>query len=263
LAAATACLLGRAAAAEPEEVDFAARARELVALRAQCERLESDLRDERDAQRSRDRGLAAQQEELRLLIRREQVRLRGAEQRAAQRQELLEDQAGRARLLAEPLGAAVEALRELVEGSLPFQRDGRLAELREIEQTLESGALGAEGAASRLWQFVEDELQLTLECALHQDVIGSEGERKLVRVVRLGMVGLFYREAEGSYGRALSEASLARFEKVEGGASIRALDKLFRAFERHVRQGPFELPLELPLELPPEPAPGPSEELTR
>ena len=232
-------------AARAQEPDYRARAERLAGLRAELERLESDLQGERDALRSELHLLAAQEEELHLLAQRERIRLQDL--RAARDRQRARDEERRARVrhLVAPVSQAIRTLDQLIARSLPFQRDERRAALADLGRELERDALPPESALARLWQLVEDEIELTGQSAIHQQVIAREGGRELVDVAHVGMLALFVQGRDGALSRSVQTPDGYRLEPVETEEGQRAIRALFDALHKQVRQGRFDLPLAL------------------
>ena len=224
------------------ERDFSARARELSVLRAEVESLEAELHGERERGRHREHGLQSQLLELELLIQREQVRLADLEVLVEERQEEREVQLAGADHLVEPLEEAIALLEQLVRDGIPFKREERLAELDEVRARVARRTLDPESAASRLWQFVEDELRLCEEVDLHRQVVEVDGVRTLSNVLRIGMLALFV-EARDGYLRAQRDDVGWSFSPVAEGAATEALRALQESLRRQIRTGPTELPI--------------------
>lgn len=229
--------------ATAQTTDYAEQAEQLAALRADLERLGADLETERELQRSRLHALQSQREELKLQLRQEETRLGALRRAQAEEKERL---AAREQELTRMQPAVVAALDQLgawVRSSLPFRLEERLADLDETRRRLVAGRLDPPAAASRLWQFVEDELSLCQQSGVFRQVIEIDGREQLVDVARLGMVALFYRTVDGAVGRAVPTAEGFRFEALADPKDARSVTALFDSMERGVRQGHFELPL--------------------
>ncbi len=228
-----------------DDSGFQERAQRLATLRADLEQIESDLQAERETQRNELRALAAQEEELGLLIRKERIRLQTLEK---QRDRKVEERASRDNQSARLVGVITDAvgiLETVVAKSLPFHIEDRLKDLEDIRRDLESGQSSPETAASRLWQFVEDELKLCSESGLDQQVVEVDGKRQLVDTARLGMVVMYYRAADGTLGYTVPTADGFRFEPILSEAGRSAVVLLFESLKKQIRTGRFDLPLEL------------------
>ena len=228
-----------------QKVDFATRARELASLRSELERLESEIQMEREVQRSDLRSLAAQEEELDLLLQKERIRLAALRKIRVRLQAGLKAAQARIEDLVSPLQRAAERLEKALRRSLPFRLDERLGELEELRQGLDSGTLDPETTTSRLWQLVEDELDLCTGTELQRQVVEVDGNKELAEVVRVGMVALYFRTTDGRYGHAARSGDTWRFETFGDRPRSRAVETIFEAMKRQIRQGLFELPLSI------------------
>jgi hypothetical protein len=141
-------------------------------------------------------------------------------------------------LLAEMLPRA----RDSVRAGIPFQEEGRLGELEEIERLAASGDLGPFSAVSRLWNFLDGELRLSEDIGLYRQAIRMEGELMLAEVARLGMVLLYFRTLDGEYGYAVPSADGWTYRKAQSGEERRQIADLFDSLRKNLRQGYFDLP---------------------
>jgi TolA-binding protein len=141
-------------------------------------------------------------------------------------------------LLVEMLPRAVDTVR----AGIPFQTEGRLEELEEIERLASAGELGPFSAVSRLWNFLDGELRLSEDIGLYRQAIRMEEELKLAEVARLGMVLLYFRTLDGEYGYAVPSPGGWTYRKVESGEERRQIADLFDSLRKNLRRGYFHLP---------------------
>lgn len=226
--------------------ETAGLAEALVQLRTEVEQLNDSVEEARRAGRDQRRALATQQTEL------DAERTR-AKLRVAQLKETLErrkDRVAQAKAaqadLTPVFQQAAATLRKRVEASLPFKRAGRLKAISELERKLAEGLLTPQAALSRLWAVAEDEMRLTRDTGLFRDTVALPDGEVLADVIRIGMVGLYYRTGDGRVGVVgrVGDAWTAR--PVTDEAGKRQIDGLFDAFKKQIRVGAFELPTLLP-----------------
>ena len=134
---------------------------------------------------------------------------------------------------------------------LPFKQQERISDLTAISKQLDDGLISPEAAASRLWSIIDDELRLSRESGLYRQVIELNGEEVLAEVVRLGMVALFFRTAEGTLGHAVRDGNrwtyVAYDASTDGDRRARAqVETLFELFQKQVRTGFYKIPNILP-----------------
>lgn len=228
-----------AAGAQDESMRLA---QSLIALRGEVEQVNAELESLRAEQRTTLQGLAAQKAELSAQLERQQLQVGELESRLSERSAVAEQSAEGHSTLQPALLAAAAQLRAYVAASLPFKTGERLAALGEIEQQLRDGTLAPTRAANRLWTFVEDELRLTRESGLHQQIVTLGDERVLAQVAKLGSMLLFYRTDDGRVGRAARTTAGWRYEPIDDDAGRGRVAALFDALGKQIRQGWFELP---------------------
>ncbi len=225
------------------ESDLTEAGEALASLRSEIDRLERDIRRAREDDRAEARALAAEDEELRLILTRERLRLADLENVVALRRSAALARGASDDDLARAVAVALDQAIRSVERRLPFRFDERRQLLTSLERDFERGLLDAETCASRLWQFVEDEIRLCRGIGRHRQAIAIGDERELVDVVRLGMVALYTRSQDGRYGQAVETDDGFRFEWFDDDARARATAELFRAADRAAAAGAFEIPV--------------------
>lgn len=130
-----------------------------------------------------------------------------------------------------------------VDQSLPFQKEKRLKEINDIQEGLESGVMNGQKALGRLWAFIEDELRLGRENGVHRQTLVINGEENLVSVAKLGMVGLFFKTADGKYGftRSLKEGG-HDFVFLKDKKQVEQVAQLFDGLKKQIRSGQYTIP---------------------
>jgi hypothetical protein len=228
--------------------DTAARARELAAARADVERLEAEIRAARDRERRAMGTLAAQRDEIAVLLRRERIRVDELRSRLADLEAARAQASVGGGDLRSTVLAAADGLIEVVSGGLPFRLDDRLGALGAVRDDVAGGRLSSENATSRLWQFIEDEIRLAGDIGRYRDVVELDGRRELVEIAKLGMLALYVRTTDGRIAHAVEREDGFVFEPLEAPGDVRAVQRLFDALGRRVLGGEHELPLERDLE---------------
>jgi len=242
-------LSGRDTTSASSGDELADEVRELALLRAEIEELEARLTEIREVDRSRNRSLAAQVEDLQILVQDEFRRVDELQRSVAQRRAVVEARRLRGSEVDSTLHAALVEVWHSLDDRVPFRLAERRGELDALDKDLERGLLDPETATSRLWQFVEDEIQLARGVGIHGQPIEVEGERVLADVVRLGMLALYARTPDGRYVHAVPDPGGGwRYEVLTDARQRDAVHTFFRAVERQVRSGRFDLPLPRGLE---------------
>jgi hypothetical protein len=222
--------------------DLSRLAGELTRLRAEVESLSDAITDAKTRTQTELRAAAGQKTELELALQREEMRLTQlTRKRETHLAAVARSQAAKGKLAPNVL-ASIDRVREGVKRSLPFKRAERVAALDAIASQLDEGLLGPEKAASRLWQFAEDELRLTRESGLYQQTLTVDGEEVLAEVARVGMVAMYFQTSDGRVGRVARRGEEWVTETLTAERDVDRLRALFDAFKKGVRQGFFEIP---------------------
>jgi hypothetical protein len=146
-----------------------------------------------------------------------------------------------------PALAVVERLQDHITRSIPFKSKERRETIDKIAQDLKSKQLDATTALSRMWRSVEDELKLTKETGLYQQVITVKGEPVLADVIRVGMSVLYFKTDDDQFGIARRHKNGGyRFERISNQERVAALRTLFDSLKKQIRTGHFRLLLPPP-----------------
>lgn len=144
------------------------------------------------------------------------------------------------------LKEAIAELRATVSESLPFKRQDRLNALDEIDNKLQTNLITPNKAANQLWAFVEDELLLGRSSGIYNEAINVDGEDKLVKVLRIGKLSMFYRTQDNQYGLMQRVGGEWQQRPLEGEEANSQMDRLFDSFNKNIRNGLFQVPNFLP-----------------
>lgn len=236
----------------------------LARLRGEVEMLASELSSQKDEYQNTLQSLAGRRADLEIELQKEKLRYEQILAAQKRQQSQIGETAGLDEALQPVLLSAIQNLEHAIVSGLPFRVEDRLADLAKLKNQVQSGLISSQDAAYRLWQTIEDELRLTKESGLYRQTIVFEGRDVLVDVARIGMVSLYFRTNDNTYGKATkasgaihsrSTNSTARpretweFVRFEDRKSRRQLRDLFDAFKKQVRVGLFELPSAVSMEM--------------
>lgn len=222
------------------------KAEELAKLRSDLDMIESDLRAERARGQAALRNLEARRSTLAMQLDAERVRIASAQKKLETIKSNLETRKGQSTVFLPVVESAADALAGSVRDGLPFHQEERLAAIEEIKTKARAGRLDPETACSRLWQLVEDEIRLTGEVVRTKVPLaldGPDAPRRLVDVIRIGMVTLFIRHEPGRFSRLVRRDGTWQPEPIRDIRSIDQLEALFDAVSKQVVQGDYTLPL--------------------
>ena len=220
--------------------------KELVDIRQQISSLHDEINYEKDSFSDRLRSYSNQKSDLNVKISRSDLNLKDL-QRELNKLKAINSKKFEAYDDVTPvLKSAISKLHESIQVSLPFKLNARLRALSDIEHRLDTNIISPNKAANQLWAFVEDELILGRSSGIHNESLRVEGQDRLVKVLRLGKVAMFYQTSDEHYGVVRQHQGAWQQDKVQGDDNTRQLDYLFDAFNKNIRNGLFTVPNFLP-----------------
>lgn len=223
-------------------------ASDLARLRAETDALDTQLRAERTRGLTELRTLMQRRGELQLELDRAGIRASTARQSLKEVKQRLAQTRQKRQRLVPVLEQSLTRLRGVVAQGLPFRQKERLRVLDELLVKLKAGRIEPETAMSRVWRFLEDELKLTGDVQrtrLPLRLSDKEGaSRRLVDVVRLGMVTLFTKTKDGQVGqvRRVGPGDW-RHRWLTRSDHKREVRRLFEALGKNLTEGAYRLPL--------------------
>ncbi len=236
-------IMGWAAGALAQTDSLDNLTQELIELRGEAQRLNSELELNREQHKNRMQSLERQRGEIEARVKREQRKITKLEKTIAENREAAAKAGVAASDLEPVLFEAIEMLREGIATGLPFKVGERVGALDEIAQKLNSDVLPPHKAANQLWAFYEDELRLTRENGIFQQTIALQDSRKyLANVAKLGMVMLYFETDDKRYGAAVKQGSGWVFEEYFERDKKERVASLFDQLRKQIRTGFFTLP---------------------
>jgi len=219
---------------------------ELVKVRHQIEALHTDINFENERYRDELRSYSGQKSDLDVRISRAELNLKDLERELLKLADL-NSQKDRAQADVTPgLKQAIKLLRTSVSLSLPFKIKERLKVIDEIEYRLDSNTISPNKAANQLWAFVEDELMIGKSNGIYNDTVSIKGQEKLVKVLRIGKIAMFYKTTDSEFGVTKFDKGEWQQTSLDDADSIDQLERLFDSFNKNIRNGQFVMPNFLP-----------------
>jgi hypothetical protein len=142
--------------------------------------------------------------------------------------------------------SAITDLKELVSKGLPFQVPDRLSALERMQQNLDTHTVSPRETAVDIWRFIEGEQHLASSVEIGKIKLSvKHGEpRKLLTVVRMGMVAMYTRYDDTHFGAVLSDATgLFTYEEIQNRNTQKEIERLFSEVEKQMNGGQYLLPL--------------------
>lgn len=220
-------------------------AKELESLRSQVDSLDAQVREARTSGLADIRALVGRRGELKLQLDRQEVRYRAAKSSVKSLEGKIAARKQSGEAFVPVVKEALGALREQIRKGLPYRVRQRLMALQEIEKEWQTGSTSTEGAAAKIWRFIEDELRLTEEVIFTKlPLTLNRGKaRRMVRVARLGMVAMFAELGGGKYGHFVRDSKKRwRHQRIQKASVRKEVAKLFDALDKNILEGAYELP---------------------
>jgi aspartyl-tRNA synthetase len=219
---------------------------ELVKVRQEIGALHTDINFEKERYRDQLRSYSSQKSDLDVRISRAELNLKDLQRElkklAEQNMEKSQAQAD----VTPVLKQAIKTLRSSVSNSLPFKLKDRLKVIDEIEFRLDSNTISPNKAANQLWAFVEDELMLGKSNGIYNDIVVIGGQEKLVKVLRIGKIAMFYKTSDDVFGVTKLDQGKWQQTVLDDSDSVSQLEVLFDSFNKNIRNGQFVTPNFLP-----------------
>jgi len=220
--------------------------KELVGIRQQISSLHDEINFSKESFNDQIRSYSNQKSDLNVKISRADLNLKDL-QRELDKLKAINDKKFEAYDEVSPvLKTAIDKLRSSIKASLPFKLEARLQALSDIEHRLNTNIISPNKAANQLWAFVEDELVLGRSSGIYSESLRVDGEEKLVKVLRLGKIAMFYQTPDAHYGVVRQHKGSWQQDHVLGDDNTRQLDYLFDSFNKNIRNGLFTVPNFLP-----------------
>jgi len=228
--------------ANAASADLDVLATELARIRGEVERLQQDLDQARDRRHQAMEALGAQISQLEAEKRRQEL----AVKRLRHELEKVKEHDASTQVpdveLVPALQNALALLEAQVRRNLPFKPTERMNAIGAMKAKLEAGNVPAKRLANEIWAMYEDELRLTRENGLYQQVIPLSGSAVLADVAKLGMVQMYYRDGDGNYGMSINRGGEWQFTPLSSPEDAQRIEHLMDSLRKQIRQGYFELP---------------------
>ena len=219
---------------------------ELVKIRQQIETLHNEISFKKDSYKDEMRSYSSQKSDLNVRISRSELNIKDLKRElkkvSDENKETNRDQ----KKILPILKVAIDQFREGISRSLPFKLKQRLQVLDELETRLDTNIISPNKAANQLWAFVEDELMLGKSNGIYNDTIKIGGRDKLVKVLRIGKLAMFYKTQNGNYGVIKRVGREWKQQEITNTEDSIRLANLFDSFTKNIRNGQFTLPNFLP-----------------
>ncbi len=219
---------------------------ELVKIRQEIELLHSNISFEKDKYRDQMRSFSSQKSDLEVRISRSELNIKDL-QRELKKLTDQNREKNRSQTDVVPIiHESVDALRKVISESLPFKLNERINALNEIQQRMDSAVITPNKAANQLWAYIEDEFMLGKSSGIYNDMVTIDGSQRLVKVLRIGKIAMFYKASDDHYGVMKMKMGKWKQEILDDKADTARLNKLFDSYNKNIQNGQFVVPNILP-----------------
>ena len=219
---------------------------ELVKIRQQIESLHNKISFEKESYKDQMRSYSNQKSDLDVKISRAELNIKDLQRELNKLAEINKQKTQAQQDITPVLKQAIEQLRTSVKNSIPFKLEQRLQALDDLEQRLDTHVVSPNKAANQLWAFVEDELMLGKSSGIYNETINIDGQDRLVKVLRIGKMAMFYKTHDGRYGVTKKMGGQWQQQSLNDSDSAQQLEQLFDSFGKNIRNGQFTIPNFLP-----------------
>lgn len=219
---------------------------ELVDIRQQIEALHNQINYEKETYRDQMRSYSNQKSDLDVRISRAELNIKDLQRELKKLADISKEKNQSEADITPILKEAIADIRTSVASSLPFKLSQRLDALNDIEHRLDTYLISPNKAANQLWAYVEDELVLGKSSGLYKDTVEVDGQEKLVKVLRIGKVAMFYKGSDDNYGVIRKQGGQWVRQTIADQEEVAELDQLFDAFAKNIHNGQFTIPNFLP-----------------
>ena len=232
-------LVGAAALMAGTEDNMAAS---LMKLRAEVEKLNTQIQDEKDETKASMRSLVLEKNELDATVGREDLKIKQLEQEIAKVKKQIEAASKNSEGIKPVVTEAIANLKARIASELPFKTAERLADVERIETQMEAGLLTPQKALVQVWNSYADELRMTKENGLFKQTIKLDGKDRLAEIARLGTVMMYFKTPDDRVGFVAKDANGWYYKEAVGKEAKDQILGLFDSMQKQIRTGYFTLP---------------------
>lgn len=139
----------------------------------------------------------------------------------------------------------LEELEGYVSKGLPVHQSKRLAELKELRQSLRAQKRDVYKVGMELWTFMEDEKRLAQETSMFKQEIDVEGKTQLADMIKVGMMYLYFKTESGKTGMAQNINGQWKYVPFSDSDKIEKVNLLALNLKKRVKQGLYVVPTRL------------------
>lgn len=217
-------------------------AESLMKLRADVERLDSAIVEEKENYRASIRSLMRQKDDLAAVDSREELQIKQTRQDLDKVRKEITEASKNSEGLKPLILTALDTLSANVKGSIPFKTKARIADLDKIKEQVQNDLVTPQKGLALTWNSYTDSIRMTKENGLFKQTITLGGEDRLAEIARVGTMMIFFKTPDNEVGYAHKDAEAYSYVKVQNKEEKEQILSLFDAFKKQIRTGYFTLP---------------------
>ncbi|OIP55828.1 MAG: hypothetical protein AUK54_03290 [Helicobacteraceae bacterium CG2_30_36_10] len=217
-------------------------AESLMKLRADVERLDTAIVEEKESYRASIRSLMRQKDDLASVASREELQIKQTRQDLDKVRKEITEASKNSQGLKPLILTALETLSANVNASIPFKIKARIADLDKIKEQVQNDLVTPQKGLALTWNSYTDSIRITKENGLFKQTITLGGEDRLVEIARIGTMMLLFKTPDNEVGYAHKDAEAYSYVKVQNKEEKEQILSLFDAFKKQIRTGYFTLP---------------------
>lgn len=224
------------------EEQLAQMAKDLVQKRSLVDELSTELDIKKSEIKALQSSSEAQMTDLQRLIKTEETRLGKFNQDIDKLEKDLRTQQVPTNKIKPILMSALAKLEKHVSTSIPFKKDARMAEVKNLRELISNGTLIPEKGLTKVWSMLESEFRLTRENGLYRQNVEKDGEVHLADIVKVGMKKMYFKVNENDLGEVVKDGDSYKYAYAKSKEDKDKLNSLFDDFQKRIRSGYFVLP---------------------
>lgn len=214
----------------------------LMKLRADVEKLDSAVVEEKEGYRASIKSLLRQKDDLKSVLSREDLKIKQLEQDLQKVQKDIKEASKNSQGLKPIIIETLDSLTTTIKASIPFKTKERVQDVLKTKEQVETDLITPQKGLTLAWNSYMDSLRMTKENGIFKQTIVLDNEERLAEVARIGMVMMFFKTPDESVGYVVKEASGYSYKKATQKEEQEQILTLFDAFKKQIRSGFFKLP---------------------
>lgn len=221
---------------------LAKMAKDLVTKRSQVDEISTELDIKKAEIKSLQASTEAQKTDLLRLIKTEETRIGKFDQDIDKLEKELRTQEVPTEKIKPILMKALAKLEAHVSAGIPFKKEARMTEVKNLKEMINNGSLIPEKGLSKVWSMLESEFRLTRENGLYRQNIEMDGKIHLADIVKVGMNKMYFKVNEEKLGEVVKKGGDYAYVYADAKEDKENLNLLFDNFQKKIRTGYFVLP---------------------